>query len=195
MSEEDALNEFLKNFNKFHEYDENAIFLGQKLYERLRGDEDAKSLCGFPNGAIVPNTIFVLYVWDKVRKKHFVGEENDMSTRTNYWDVCVKDLVRIFTTIGHDEIDFNEFSVLVNEMQDMSFTEMAKCNWYDLPAILRVIAPSNEKFFETSFEDGKDWYASTLQGLPTQLIKVMWVDIASKVPQLKTDASLVSSKF
>ena len=116
--------------------------------------------------------IFFCGLWDMILRTMFL-EENAVPNHeieARLTSFCTEFIPE--TGAEFDLSLFREFALFV-EKRGNGIIGIAKCNWYDLPAVLRIIAPTTKKM-RTDGWNKKFWMKSVLKALPHSVIMMPW---------------------
>ena len=115
--------------------------------------------------------IFVCDLWDEILKTQFW----DSKIPTEFSKATVLSFVdEMFECLGPEMDIVALFIRFTNWLKTSQLRNVEKTNWYDVPSILRVVAPSHNTI-EKACETCKKFYMSeTLKGLPHGIIMLIW---------------------
>jgi len=158
----------------FTEDGSKPLLTGQELTKKCRSKVDPFAKRG---GIENPgNLLFASYLWDRVLETQFLENKTPCS--------FVEKLCKTFSPEMKEysrEIDillFGEYVKWINspESENSEKTNLTKStsNWFDIPAILRMLAPLYETLVETDYNPLKFYCSTTMKGLPHGIIMMPW---------------------
>lgn len=148
---------------------------------------------GYPFGKIagVENPgryVFLSYLWDRILETNFLrgkkpSEEIQMISKT---------------FIGHlqdfnEETQFERFASNVAMTEQYGVGQTKKAFWYDLPAVLRVLAPTNETLVNANAKILASFCSRIMMNLPHSVIMMPWREFEHKHLVEVEDANKVST--
>ena len=157
-------------FNIFTAEGSKPLLTGSSLAEKLNGKEDPFAKRG---GIENPgNLVFASYLWDVVLQTQFL--ENKVPC------ACVEKDCKTFIPEMKEylkEMDFRVFGEYVNWVNGKDPENSGKlnitnstCNWFDVPGILRIVAPTYNNLVETEYNPLRYYTQSVIKGLPHTVI-------------------------
>lgn len=134
--------------------------------------------------------IFLCAAWDDLLDHMFFGRNARLTPQV---EERITTFVSELIPEMRSEFDATLFGELVVFIQRRGTTaKLVKHHWYDLPAVLRILAPSTEMIC-VDFSSKKFWMRSVLKGLPHSVIMIPWkeYDVGKYLTHVK-DAKDVS---
>lgn len=152
-------------YKKFTNNDETNFLTNQRLKKQMQAMHPIKTEKG------TDKVIFILYVWRKVLKNMFL-KKNSAPTES------VRDAMLgvVIETMNYKQDDlFFEQTLIGSYIEEVNGNENAladenRSNWYDLPAIIRCVAPTNNVIEDLDVAKSKNWMQAVLRGLPNSVI-------------------------
>ena len=152
------------------------LLTGSSLAEKLNGREDPFAKRG---GIENPgNLLFASYLWDVVLQTQFLEDKTPSA--------CVEKDCKTFIPEMKEylkEIEFSAFGEYVNWVNAKDPENDGKlnitnstCNWFDVPAILRTVAPTYNNLVETEYNPLRYYTQSVIKGLPHSVIMMPWYE-------------------
>ena len=165
------------------------LLTGSHLAEKLNGKVDPFAKRG---GIENPgNLLFASYLWDIVLKTQFLGEKTPC--------LLIEKICKTFTPEMKEysrEADlslFGEYVDFINscEAENPEKTNLTKStsNWFDVPAILRMLAPLYESLVDTDYNPLKFYCSTTMKGLPHGVIMMPWYayQLENRIPGVENN--------
>ena len=136
---------------------------------------------------------FCSYLWDEILKTQFLPHKPTTRLMRNVRDTFTEEMLHYHPS----EMDLGTFSRYVERLQSTHLYYVRVDNFFELPAILRILAPPF-KSVVASDNDGKLVYMKNcLKALPHTIIMKIWNEFFKEgdiLPRLK-NAREVSSSF
>ena len=117
--------------------------------------------------------LFLCDAWDKVLKTQYLVE-NKQDRPSEQMKLLEKNFIQLTMGTDGEEFDFTLFGEFAKWVQSNGIAGIVKAMWYDLPSVLRIIAPTETVLWEADFNGAKYWEKATLKGLPTFVINLPW---------------------
>ena len=72
---------------------------------------------------------------------------------------------------------------------DNRIKHFTKANWYDVPAVFKILAPTNESLVKAEYNPLRFYLQNSLKGLPHSVIMLPWktFQLAQCAPELKDE--------
>ena len=170
------------------------LLTGLSLAEKLKKKIDPFAKRG---GMENPgNLLFASYLWDIVLKTQFLGENKCC----DFIEKLCKSFIPEMKSYN-EEMDFSLFGEYVKwiNRSEPGSTEKnnlvnSTVNWFDVPAILRMLGPTYESLVEAEYNPLKFYCSTTMKGLPHGVIMMPWYTFQLKklIPGVK-DSNEVSN--
>ena len=93
-----------------------------------------------------------------------------------------------------EELDLALFKQFVTWIDKSTLSNVVKYHWYDLPAELRIIAPTMKNIRASDFSGKKIFMQTTMKGLSHQIKMTLWYnfELEESIPDLNQDVRMVS---
>ena len=176
----------LNCFNIFTTDGSKPLLTGANLAQKLKGKGDPFAKRG---GTENPgNLLFSSRVWDVVLETQFLKDKKPTD--------LIKEICATFIPAmkDHTETDFSLVEEYVKWINDADADNGEKnnicnstCNWFDVPAVLRMLAPTYKSLVETEYNAMRYFCQTTMKGLPHSVIMMPWYvfKLHNCVPGLK----------
>ena len=150
----------------FSEEGKKKLILGHDLKRKLISTNEPYEIGEeFLHG----NRIFLIWLWDQFVQVMY-QETNGRPTPEVELSLC--SFLREIEDVG-EEFNaslFGEFVIWINKT---GITKIVRCNWYDLPAATRLMAPLTNTICG-EFASKKYWMREVLRGLPFSVLMMPW---------------------
>ena len=193
-------------YEHFTDHGSTGLLLGDKLQFVLEIEDRRLILFGgkeqdffskFLRDGSMSDCIFVSYLWDKFLELHYLTLTSGQPSV-----FFLAGLIESFVTdIAGECVQFFNLDLMqkfARKIDDVGLKEIVKFDWFDVPAVLRMIAPTNKKVSSVSFEHGIEWCTQMLKGLQHEEIMLPWKDFMLGLPSAQFfdhDARVVSTKI
>ena len=161
-------------FSMFTAEGTKPLLTGLSLAEKLIGKTDPFAKRG---GSENPgNFLFVSFLWDVVLKTQFLGDKTPHQNIDAIWKTFIPEMKEYAKEM--DMTLFKEYIKWVNKKEadsgEKSNLSNSTCNWFDVPPILRILAPTYENLVEADYNPLRFFSQSVMKGLPHTVLMMPW---------------------
>ena len=168
---ENGRNQFIFDINivdLFQKYKENKPLLtGDKLRDTLIQQDEDDQIGTFLKTKNFSDTIFCSLLWDEILKDYIL-KQDETNLQQGQFVHFLKETYSDFVKLHGEEIEFHLFIEFVIWLadEDLNWKDIENSNWFDLPAIYRILAPLSTRICNKDVYCGEDWYSTVLKGIP-----------------------------
>ena len=173
---------------------QDSIKVGVELTQALNEKHDPFAKTGGSgNGGVLS---FISYVWDAVLETQFGrGKIPTAETNTLLWSL-VPEMEKLNVEDFEPGI-MQKFSSWLNspdpeEKTSNRIQHICKANWYDVPSVFKVLAPSTESLVKTDYNSLRYYEQNAMKCLPHSIIMLPW--IVFKLEKAKADIPQIPNR-